>query len=192
MKSTRKLVALLVVTLAVLALGPAPAARAHNDNPRVFPPQAHPYAGAGVLVATLLVGPATVASAAPSGRVADAAANTAGPAIKVGDGPDGIAITPNGKTAYVVNAGSGTVTPISTATNMAGPAIKVGNVPFPSPSRRTARPPTWPTRIQHRYSHQHRHQHGRPGDQGWRLPWGHRHHAGRQDRLRGQLDLGHG
>jgi hypothetical protein len=34
---------LLVAALAVLALGPAPAAEAGNPNPRVIPPQAHPY-----------------------------------------------------------------------------------------------------------------------------------------------------
>src|SRR5262249_49777110 len=36
-----------------------------------------------------------------------------------------IAITPDGKTAYVVNESSGTVTPISTATNKPGPPIKI-------------------------------------------------------------------
>jgi YVTN family beta-propeller protein len=34
-----------------------------------------------------------------------------------------------GKTAYVVNVGSDTVTPIFTATNTAGPAISVGSRP---------------------------------------------------------------
>ena len=43
MNSTRKLVALLVVMLAVLALGPAPAAQARSAKPVVYPPQAHPY-----------------------------------------------------------------------------------------------------------------------------------------------------
>jgi hypothetical protein len=43
MQSSRKLVALLVVVLAVLALGPAPAARAVSAQPYVYPPQAHPY-----------------------------------------------------------------------------------------------------------------------------------------------------
>ena len=38
-----------------------------------------------------------------------------------------IAITPNGKTAYVTNGGSNTVTPINTAT---GKAIKVGRFPL--------------------------------------------------------------
>ncbi len=33
--------------------------------------------------------------------------------------PSAIAITPDGKVAYVVNQGSGTVTPIRTATNTA-------------------------------------------------------------------------
>ena len=55
------------------------------------------------------------------------ATNTAGPPITVGNDPDDIAITPDGKTAYVANSGSGTVTPIATATNTAGPPITVGN-----------------------------------------------------------------
>lgn len=62
---------------------------------------------AGVFVATLLVGSTAVAYAPPSGRVAHVATNTAGPAIKVGLEPVGIA----------------------------------------QPSRRTARPSTWPTRC---------------------------------------------
>src|SRR5205823_10824544 len=33
------------------------------------------------------------------------ATNTAGKAIKVGNGPSAIAITPDGKTAYIVNSG---------------------------------------------------------------------------------------
>ena len=57
------------------------------------------------------------------------ATNTAGPPITTGDNPDAIAITPDGKTAYVVNADSGTVTPITTATNTAGPPIPVGSDP---------------------------------------------------------------
>ena len=40
------------------------------------------------------------------------------------------ATRPGTATAYVVNAGSGTVTPISTATNKAGPAIRTGKIPF--------------------------------------------------------------
>ena len=43
--------------------------------------------------------------------------------------PEHIAITPAGTTAYVANAGSGTVTPIATATNTAGHPITVGSFP---------------------------------------------------------------
>jgi len=55
--------------------------------------------------------------------------NKAGKPIKVGPGPEAIAITPDGKTAYVANGGlpySDTVTPIRTATNTALKPIKVG------------------------------------------------------------------
>ena len=45
------------------------------------------------------------------------ATNTALPPITVGRIPVAIAITPDGKTAYVADGGSGTVTPIETATN---------------------------------------------------------------------------
>src|SRR4029077_19326730 len=61
------------------------------------------------------------------------ATNTAGKPIKVGSRPSGIAITPDGKTAYVVDGvdhpGWGTVTPITTATNTAGKLIRVGGSP---------------------------------------------------------------
>ncbi len=40
------------------------------------------------------------------------ATGKAGKAINVGSFPWAIAVTPNGKTAYVANSGSGTVTPI--------------------------------------------------------------------------------
>ena len=58
------------------------------------------------------------------------ATGKAGPAITVGTDPEKIAITPDGRTVYVTDFGSGTVTPISTATNKAGPAITVGKGPF--------------------------------------------------------------
>jgi len=38
-------------------------------------------------------------------------------------------ITPDGRTVYVTNLGSNTVTPISTATNKAGHAIRTGKTP---------------------------------------------------------------
>jgi YVTN family beta-propeller protein len=55
------------------------------------------------------------------------ATDTAGTPIQVGDDPDGIAITPDGKTAYVSNSSSGSVTPIATATNTAGTPIPAGS-----------------------------------------------------------------
>ena len=51
------------------------------------------------------------------------ATGAAGRPIPVGEGPLAIAITPNGKTAYVVNTLGHTVTPITIATNTAGPTI---------------------------------------------------------------------
>jgi YVTN family beta-propeller protein len=53
----------------------------------------------------------------------------AGPPIKVGANPEAIAITPDGRTAYVANYGSNSVTPIDTATRQAGPPIVVGANP---------------------------------------------------------------
>src|ERR1022692_3879330 len=58
------------------------------------------------------------------------ATGAAGQPIKVGIGPRAIAITPNGKTAYVANCcfdvtAGDTVTPISTATGKAGQPIRV-------------------------------------------------------------------
>ena len=54
------------------------------------------------------------------------ATNRAGKPIKLPGAPWAIAITPDGKTAYVSTYRSGTVTPISTATNTAGRPIRVG------------------------------------------------------------------
>ncbi len=61
--------------------------------------------------------------------------NKAGKPIRVGPGPMGIAITPNGKWAYVANAGwwghmGDTVTPINLKTNKAGKPIPVGKAPI--------------------------------------------------------------
>jgi hyaluronoglucosaminidase len=70
------------------------------------------------------------------------ATRKAGAAIGVGADPAAIAITPNGRTAYVVNSGSDTVTPISTATGEAGPAIRVGYSPVSVTAPRPAPRPT--------------------------------------------------
>ncbi len=58
------------------------------------------------------------------------ATSTPGKPIKVGRfGPVEIAITPDGKTAYVLAMFAGTVTPIATATDTPGKPIKVGRIP---------------------------------------------------------------
>ena len=75
----------------------------------------------------------------------DVATNTPGDAIRVGDFPRGVAVTPDGATAYVTNVGSNTVTPIDVATNTPGDAIPVvGDFHGRSPSPRTGPPPTSP------------------------------------------------
>jgi hyaluronoglucosaminidase len=66
----------------------------------------------------------------------DLATGTAGKPIQVGLLLDAIAITTDGRAAYVANKGLNvggighTVTPISLATGTPGPAIQVGNGPF--------------------------------------------------------------
>src|SRR5262249_11881578 len=57
------------------------------------------------------------------------ATNKAETEINVGPFPFGVAITPDGKTAYVTN-NNASVTPIEVATNKPGPEIKVGRRPF--------------------------------------------------------------
>ena len=46
-----------------------------------------------------------------------------------GGNPTDVVITPDGKTAFVTNFASGTVTPIDTATNTARPPIEVVGYP---------------------------------------------------------------
>ena len=49
--------------------------------------------------------------------------------ITVGKSPNGVAITPDGKRAYVTNFGDGTVSVITTATGAVSAPITVGNGP---------------------------------------------------------------
>ena len=59
------------------------------------------------------------------------ATNTAGPPIEVGEGARALAVTPDGKTAYVVVwEEPGSVVPITTATNTPGTPIEVGDGPY--------------------------------------------------------------
>ena len=103
-------------------------------------------AAIAVIVATISVasvshGPAIVAPAGPARAVMYVAAangvtpvttvtNTAGRPIKIGAIPTAIAITPDGKTAYITDEHPATVTPVATATNTAGRPINIGGFPW--------------------------------------------------------------
>jgi YVTN family beta-propeller protein len=60
---------------------------------------------------------------------ADRDCQPAGAPIPVGKQPWAVAITPDGRTAYVANYGSNTVTPISVATGRPGPTVPAGQAP---------------------------------------------------------------
>jgi len=49
--------------------------------------------------------------------------------VKVGRYPSGVAVTPNGKTAYVANSGSNNVSVIDTSTNIVTATVDVGISP---------------------------------------------------------------
>jgi YVTN family beta-propeller protein len=53
-----------------------------------------------------------------------------GSAIAVGSDPTGVAVTPDGKQAYVANHGSGNVSVIDTATNAVVATVRVGSGPY--------------------------------------------------------------
>src|SRR6516165_1707866 len=57
------------------------------------------------------------------------ATNTALPPLKVGQGPEDIAVTPDVRTVYAGSTASDTVTPIRTATGTALPPITTGQTP---------------------------------------------------------------
>ena len=103
------------------ATGPAPAV--------VSPTRSRPAAAPGV--STVYVVSRSSGAVTP----VDTATGTAGQAIKVGSQPVAIAITPDGRTAYVINQGDqgalrdGTVTPINTANDEPGTPIGVGMEP---------------------------------------------------------------
>lgn len=85
--------------------------------------------------ATLGSGPIAVVATGGTGAVTpvglDPTAPSAvpGPPVPVGAQPGAVAITPDGRTAYVTNAGSGSVTPVTIASSLPGPAIAVGTTP---------------------------------------------------------------
>jgi hyaluronoglucosaminidase len=66
---------------------------------------------------------------APSGVIPVATAtNTLGRPIKTGAIPAAIAITPDGRTAYIADGNYRTVTPVATATNSPGRPIRIGGI----------------------------------------------------------------
>ncbi len=56
----------------------------------------------------------------------------AGRTIRVGYSPTAVAVSASGRTAFVVNSISGTVTPVSTATGRAGRVIPIGVYSYPT------------------------------------------------------------
>ncbi len=95
----------LVVPVAATNLGQPPASPGHGSGPVAY-----------------VLGTGAVTPVYPATR-------TAGQAIILGGEPDAIAITPDGKTAYIANAGSHSVTPVNIATHRAGKPIQVGATP---------------------------------------------------------------
>jgi YVTN family beta-propeller protein len=105
-----------------------------------FPKQ---FVGAGVRVVTLalflVVFGASTALAQTRGYVTnaisstvsviDTATNTVVATVAGGEGPFGVAVTPNGAFAYVANSRDNTVSAISTATNTVVATIPVGDFP---------------------------------------------------------------
>ena len=74
-------------------------------------------------------GPVTAYVVDTSGQVTPIRGAIAGTPITTGSNARAIAITPNGKTAYIADGDAGTVTPIDTATNTAGHPIRTGTLP---------------------------------------------------------------
>src|SRR5215471_7519009 len=130
--------------------GPAARNAPHADNSPPHRRRARGIAGSlaaiAVVVATISVAslshrPAVVPAPMPAGAVMYVAAsngmtpvtagtNTAGKPIKIGAIPTAIAITPDGKTAYIADEHPATVTPVTTATGTPGKPINIGGFPW--------------------------------------------------------------
>ncbi len=86
--------------------------------------------GRTAYVATLAVPPSTIALVAAGTVIpVNLATGRPGAPIKVGRNPQAIAITPDGKTAYVVDSYDGVIIPVNLATGRPGTPIKVGTDP---------------------------------------------------------------
>jgi YVTN family beta-propeller protein len=102
--------------------------------------------GKTVYVATTWENTGRPASTSGTVMPIDTATNTPGAPIEVGSQPWAFAITPDAKTAYVINFASASVTPIATATNTPGPPIPVGQGPQAiaiTPDGKTAYVASW-------------------------------------------------
>jgi YVTN family beta-propeller protein len=85
-----------------------------------------PTAGAGPVA---FVANSEAGQATPLGLTPATPAAAAGSPIPTGNGPSSVAITPDGRTAYVTNRASNSVSPINVATAQAGAPIAVGTTP---------------------------------------------------------------
>jgi hypothetical protein len=103
--------------LAAAACLAPPAASAHDPRPAY---------------ATSVVGGSVATFGGGTVTPIDLATNTAGTPITVGTSPEGLAITPDGKTAWVTDTGSGvdTITPLDLASGNARTATHVGQAPM--------------------------------------------------------------
>jgi DNA-binding beta-propeller fold protein YncE len=107
---------------------------------------------AAISVASVSHRPAFVATLRPTGAIMYVAAsngmtpvatatNTRGKPVKIGAIPAAIAITPDGKTAYVADLHPATVTSVATVTGTPGKPIEIGGFPWAiaiTPDGRTA------------------------------------------------------
>jgi YVTN family beta-propeller protein len=100
--------------------------------------------------------------------VIDTTTNALIKTLKGFEEPVGIAITPDGKTAYVTNSGAGTVSMIDTATNEVSQTTITGRENAPGDRNH----PRWQNRLclrsgrQRRIGDRTRHQHGDQDDPG--------------------------
>ena len=106
-------------TLPPITVGPGP------EGIAITPDGKHAYvADAGAFV------PGQIGSIGSTVTPVDLATGKALPAIRVGNAPTAIAITPDGSTALVANTNSGSVSPIDLANDKAGSPIAVQGNPM--------------------------------------------------------------
>ena len=92
--------------------------------------------------------------------VIDTATNTVVAMVAVENFPIGVAVTPDGRHAYVANDSSNNVAVIDTASNTVVATVPVGSAPLGSPSPRTGNTPMSRMRSRQRFGDRHGHKHG--------------------------------